>query len=82
MVDEAGAPVRRARVVAAWYDGDRLVEHGATDRTDDRGHAKLIRDTSGMGGVTLCLTEITHPRLSYVPADGGLPPCAHGAREP
>ena len=76
VLDEQGNPVRRAKVVAAWYDGDRLVEFGVTDKTDPRGRARLTRDASGMGGPKLCITEITHPNFSYVPADGGLPPCA------
>ena len=82
VVDEAGAPVRRARVVAAWYSGAELVEFGVTDRTDRRGRARLARDASGMGGVKLCITEITHAKFSYLPADGGPPPCAQGTLEP
>ena len=76
VVDDAGNPVRRARVEAAWYDGDQVVDFGATDRTDRRGAAKLTHSTRRMGSVTLCLTKITHAKYSYVPADGGLPPCA------
>lgn len=76
VVDKAGQAVAGARVEAAWYDGDQVVEFGATDRTDSRGRASLSRSTRGMGGVAICITEITHKKFSYVPADGGLPPCA------
>jgi hypothetical protein len=45
VLDERGAPVKRARVVAAWYDGDRLVKHGVTDRTDTFANLRRDEDT-------------------------------------
>ena len=79
LIDEDGDPVRRAKVRAAWYGGGRAIDTDASDRTDRKGKAKLTyskRDLGPPDMVELCIIEITHRRLTYVPTDGGPPPCA------
>lgn len=45
------------------------------ETTHTSGRAQISRKLKKQGSLTLCITEITHPKYTYLPTDGGRPPC-------
>ena len=74
VLDDAGNPVRRARIDGTWYLHGAVVANNDLARTEASGRAALrhrLGELSGGDVVKFCIASITSAKFQYQPPDGG-----------